>query len=96
MTKTWDLYRCSPLLWAGLEYEDALEFRIEKAEEAKLYYKTEGRKYHWLNDSEIFKSYTDKYLKSQKAVDFNRELLDEINEERREVKRNEKETEVKD
>lgn len=72
MKNTFDLYRCSPLLWAGLEYEDALHFRIEKAEEAKKYYR--------------IKKDIDKYQDSEDAIEWNRKFLEEIKQEREKMK----------
>lgn len=84
MTKTWLLYRCSPLLWAGLEYEDALSFRIDKAREAMNFYREESKNFHWLDDSGKDKENTQRYVASEKAMEFNRDLLEEIKEERKE------------
>ena len=86
MKTTFNLYRCSSLLWAGLEYEDALHFRIEMAEKAKDYYRTQSRKYDnkWTKENhderlKLSKLYSD----SQDAVDWNRIFIDEIEEERK-------------
>lgn len=84
MTKTWLLYRCSPLFWAGLEYEDALSFRVKKAREAMDFYREESKNFHWINDSEKDKENTKRYMASEKAMEFNRTLLEEIEEERKE------------
>lgn len=87
MTKTWLLYRCSPLLWAGLEYEDALSFRTEKAREAMSFYREASKKLHWLFDMKEDKENTDRYMASEKAMIFNMTLLEEIEEERKECRK---------
>ncbi len=82
MTKnTFDLYRCSALLWAGLEYEDALRFRIEKAKEAMTFYRESAQPLDKM--SEEYLSIEKKYLDSEDAVKWNRTFLDEIINERK-------------
>lgn len=84
MKNTFDLYRCSPLLWAGLEYEDALDFRIEKAAQAKIYYREEARKVMSKDDKEYTKL-VDLYADSDDAIKWNRKFIEEIEEERRKI-----------
>ncbi len=85
MTKsTYALYRCSPLLWAGLKYEDALEFRIEKARLAMTYYKHEAEKV--MQDSDKYKEFVDKFMDSDNAKKWNESFLEEIIIERERIK----------
>lgn len=81
---TFELYRCSPLLWAGLEYEDALKFRIEKALEAKIYYRIEAKKLNNI-DEKNFKYLVKCYENSDEAVEWNRKFLQEIENEREKI-----------
>ena len=92
MTKiTFDLYLCSPLLWAGLEYEDALEFRIEKARLAMAHYKRKAEGV--MQDHVAYKAFVDKYNDSDDAVKWNRDFLEEIIRERERIKRENRKTE---
>lgn len=87
--KTFDLYRCSPLLWAGLEFEDALHFRIEKALKAKDYYRILGTKVLYMNGwtyGWVYEDIVQQYTDSVNAVEWNREFLEEIEEERKNAK----------
>ena len=86
MKKTNRLYRCSTLEWANLPYEEALHFRIAKAEEAKDYYREQSAQYSdvWSTKNHtkmgvLSRLYTD----SQDAIDWNRKFINEIEEERK-------------
>ena len=77
MTKnTFDLYRCSPLLWANLKYKEALVFRIEKANNAMNYYRSLATIADKSTDK--YKDYMKKYIDSEKAKDWNKDFLQEI------------------
>lgn len=85
MKTTYSLYRCSPLLWADLEYEAALEFRIAMAREAMGYYRKESRKISskWTHARhEKLERLTVLYTASEDAVKWNQIFLDEITKER--------------
>ena len=79
--KTFDLYRCSALVWARLPYEEALNFRIIKANIAMLYYRQEAKK-NIKNDIK-YQYFINKYTTSQEAKQWNEEFLEEIIEERK-------------
>ena len=61
---TLQLYRQPAILWANLPYKEALELRIELARKAMDYYRST------LDE--------DAYVASEKAMNFNRELLGEL------------------
>ena len=67
MTKTtYQLYRQSPKIWADLPYIKALKVKIELAKLAMSYYRQESSIKH--------------YQASEKALEFNRFLLSELEE----------------
>ena len=85
MTKsTYALYRCSPLLWANLKYEDALEFRIEKARLAMAHYKCKAEKV--MQNFDKHKEFVDKFMDSDNAKKWNENFLEEIIIERKRIK----------
>ena len=77
MKTTFELYRCSPLEWNTLPYEDALEYRALKAKEAMAYYKTQAE-----SVSNKFSENYNKHLKlrigSENALKWNKRFLEEI------------------
>ncbi len=84
--KTWNLYRCKALLWAKLEYEDALRFRKEKALQAKEYYRILGgriKKYNGWTYGWTYENTIKMYNDSCDAADWNQQFIDEIEEERK-------------
>ena len=88
--KTYDLYLCSPLLWAGLKYEEALEFRMKKARLAMMHYKRQAEGV--MQDKDKYRAYILKYNDSHDAFDWNRAFLDEIIMERKRIKDEERKT----
>ena len=61
---TLKLYRQPATVWANLPYKEALELRIELARKAMDYYR--------------IRTNEEGYIASEKAMNFNRELLLEI------------------
>jgi len=85
MTKnTFDLYRCSALEWAKLDYEDALHFRIDKAKKAMTYYRRVSTLMPKMSDG--YKSMQNKYLDSEDAREWNKGFVEEIENERKKLK----------
>ena len=80
---TFDLYRCSALLWAGLEYEDALAFKKEKALEAKKYYQMKASKMSMIEFPDTHNKYKKLYDASDDAAKWNQHFIDEIKKEKR-------------
>lgn len=79
--KTFDLYRCSALVWARLPYEIALNYRILMAKEAMLYYRKKATKHLNKNDKK-YQKFVKKYEDSEDAKNWNQKLLKEIHNER--------------
>ena len=74
---TVDLYRCNAEEWADLSYRDALQIKIEKAGDAKLYYKSLAEAV----DIKFGREYDEivhKYVASDEAMMFNKYMLNEI------------------
>ena len=80
MTKnTEDLYREKAIMWADLPYRYALEFRIECAKDAMKYYRVNGREELAENGrTDFYDEMIEKFQDSEKAVGFNRKLLEEL------------------
>ena len=89
MKTTFELYRCSSLLWAKLEYEDALHFRMKKAREAKEYYRILGGRVHkaigWMYGLD-YEDIVQKYRDSEDAAEWNQIFINEIEKDRHEIK----------
>jgi hypothetical protein len=68
MKTTFELYRQPSKLWAELPYKEALKVKITFARAAMDYYRSR------LDE--------DAYIASEKAMNFNRELLEEITDDR--------------
>ena len=82
MTKnTEDLYREKAIMWADLPYRYALEFRIECAKDAMKYYReTATKELEELGRTKFYEETINKFMDSEKAVSFNREMLNELGE----------------
>lgn len=83
--KTFDLYRCSPLQWSNLPYEDALHCRIDAATAAKDYYREASREFSkvWSHENhEALNELSALYVASDDAIKWNRRFLEEIRQER--------------
>ena len=78
MKSTEILYRCKPVTWSNLPYEEALGFRVQKAIEAMDYYRERSNSMNKLSDAyaEMIAKYTD----SKNARDWNKKLIEEIKE----------------
>ena len=74
--KTFDLYRCSPSVWADKPWKVALQLRIGAAYHAMDYYREAARSM----DSFLGEDYNELmrlFAESEKAVKFNQKLLKE-------------------
>ena len=76
--KTWDLYRCKPIMWADLPYKKALLFRIECAKQAMLYYKALADEVDSKFETEKFLDLVDKFKDSEDAKHWNERFLKEV------------------
>ena len=86
MKTTFDLYRCSALLWAGLEYEDALHFRAEKAQKAMKFYRLEANKIKNKMNNSQYTKLVKQYQDAEEALDWNRIFINEIKIERNKLR----------
>ena len=80
MEKTKILYRCESTEWAKLPYEDALKYRILKAKDAMNHYRLISREIVLKKKVQDYDENIHKYLMSEKAMNFNKKLLFEIEE----------------
>lgn len=83
MKNTFDLYRCSSMLWAKLPYEDALQLRKEKAKEAMDYYRIKATAITNKRNSEKYIKLVKLFAESEDAMRWNEVFIDEIITERR-------------
>jgi len=78
MKTTEELYRCNAKEWRDLPYHKALHTKEILASKAMTYYRDMSREH--IKNSYLVKEYEDLYLASEDARDFNRELIEELNE----------------
>lgn len=76
MKNTFDLYRCDSSEWSDLRWKDALKVRIEKATEAKDYYRVTAKKLNPKFGNE-YNKLLNLYRASDKARLFNISILEE-------------------
>jgi len=71
MKTTQYLYDIDPVELTRLAYKDALEYKVSNGIKLLKQLATESRKYHT-------QELEDRYLSTEKAIQFNKELIDEL------------------
>lgn len=93
MKDTFKLYRCSPLRWADLLYEEALTTRRDQAKKAMNYYRKKASKIQYKMSNKKYDLLVDCYKNSDEARKWNQIFLDEIKKKRE--KRENKNSKIK-
>lgn len=76
--KTEDLYLLEPTQLENMPYREALYMKVSGARMAMKHYKNKADQIRNKNSDE-YKIWKDKYIASEKAMKFNQELIEEMN-----------------